>query len=275
MRPFEKNRIITTKYTVPVKDPENRPERPFRIAVLADLHDHRFPDGGEDLLAGIQAAKPAAVLCAGDMVTARDGRYAYEHAEELICRIAQKYPVYLSDGNHELRMRELPENYEHAYEKYVSRIEQAGAVILYNKRVNVTACGMRIALTGYGQPLRTYNRIHPVPITSADLEERLGKPDPSRFNLLLAHYPDPFEAYAQWGADLTLSGHVHGGIIRLPLIGGLVGSSLKPFPKYDKGCFEDGEKKMIVSAGLGCHTIPIRFLNPPELVVITVRSIES
>ncbi len=270
MRLFEKERIITTEYQVPLKDRDNLPDHPFRIAVLADLHDHVFPDGGADLLERIRAARPAAVLCAGDMVTARDGKYEFGHAAELICRIADRYPVYLSDGNHELRMRELPQNYENAYERYTEKIESAGAKVLYNRTVHVTVCGMRIALTGYGQPLKTYNRLHPVHLTLADLEERIGEPDPSRYNILLAHYPDAFEAYMQWGADLAIAGHVHGGIVRLPFIGGIVGSGLTPFPKYDKGCYKHGDGSMIVSAGLGCHTIPIRFCNPPELVIAKI-----
>ena len=270
MNPFEKNRIVTREYTVPVTDKANLPDHPFRVAVLSDLHDHVFPDGGRDLLERIEKARPAAVLCAGDMVTARDGRYELDHAQELVCTIARKFPVYLSDGNHELRMRELPDNYDHVYEKYTQAIENAGAKVLYNQTVHIKVCGMKIALTGYGQPLCTYNRIHPAVLGVQDLEERIGKADPTRFNILLAHYPDPFEAYMQWGADLAISGHVHGGIIRLPFIGGVVGSGLKPFPKYDRGCYKQGKGAMVVSAGLGCHTIPIRFLNPPELVVIRI-----
>ena len=85
---------------------------------------------------------------------------------------------------------------------------------------------------------------------------------------MLAHNPAYFEAYASWGADLTLSGHVHGGIMRLPWLGGVLSTSLTLFPKYDGGEFRLGEKRMIVSRGLGSHTIPIRIFNPAELVAV-------
>ena len=78
-----------------------------------------------------------------------------------------------------------------------------------------------------------------------------------------------FDAYAGWGADLTLSGHIHGGIVRIPGIGGVISTSYRlVFPKYDGGYYEQNQKKMIVSRGLGSHTIPVRLFNPAELVVI-------
>ena len=85
---------------------------------------------------------------------------------------------------------------------------------------------------------------------------------------MLAHHPAYFDAYASWGADLTLSGHLHGGMIRLPFVGGLVSPQMRLFPKYDKGLYTKKGKKLIVSAGLANHTVNIRINNPPELVVI-------
>lgn len=270
MNLFEKERIRAVYYRIRQKDRFNLPSEPFRLALLADLHDHAFRDGGAQLLSLLEEARPAAVLSAGDLVTAREGKCRFAHAVRLIGQIAQRYPTYLADGNHELRMRELPQSYGGAYEKYRDGVERAGAQILYNRTVGLTVSGMRIALSGYGQPLCTYNRLRPVSLTKRDVEERLGRADETKYRLLLAHLPDAFEAYALWGADLTLSGHIHGGIIRLPFLGGVVGSGLVPFPKYDRGCFADGEHRMIVSAGLGGHSIPVRFLNPPELAVIEI-----
>ena len=91
------------------------------------------------------------------------------------------------------------------------------------------------------------------------------------FQILLAHNPDYFPAYAAWGADLVLSGHLHGGVIRLPLLGGVISPRLHLFPHYDGGKFTCGNSTMIVSRGLGMHTIPFRFNNPGELVDITIR----
>ena len=81
------------------------------------------------------------------------------------------------------------------------------------------------------------------------MEKLVGKPQPGEYHILLAHFPRYFPTYAAWGADLTLSGHNHGGIIRLPGIGGLVGPDPGLFPKYDHGEFTIDGRKMIVSAG--------------------------
>ena len=103
------------------------------------------------------------------------------------------------------------------------------------------------------------------------LREKFGIPDPEAFHILLAHNPVYFDTYAAWGADLTLSGHLHGGIIRIPGIGGLITPQAQLFPKYDRGLISVNGKYMVVSAGLGEHTVPIRIFNPPQLILITVE----
>ena len=100
------------------------------------------------------------------------------------------------------------------------------------------------------------------------LASLIGRPDPDSFHILLAHNPDYFPRYAEWGADLVLSGHVHGGIMKLPLLGGVISPSLRLFPKYDGGLFEERNSRMILGRGLGSHTIPIRVFNPGELIEI-------
>ena len=100
------------------------------------------------------------------------------------------------------------------------------------------------------------------------LQRLLGRPDPARVSLLIAHNPDFFEAYAEWGADLVVSGHVHGGLMRLPVLGGVISPAIRLFPVYDGGEFKKDKAVMILGRGLGTHTLPIRIFNPGELVVI-------
>jgi hypothetical protein len=100
---------------------------------------------------------------------------------------------------------------------------------------------------------------------------KLGK-CPEEFSILIAHNPDYFDDYARWGADLTLSGHIHGGLVRLPFLGGVLSPKLKLFPKYDYGYFETGGKRMIITGGLGAHNPKIRINNPPELVIVTMKT---
>ena len=107
----------------------------------------------------------------------------------------------------------------------------------------------------------------------SQIEDALGKCEqaPGLYNILLAHNPVYFKQYAAWGADLTLSGHLHGGIIRLPFIGGVITPQAKLFPKYDRGIFEKDGKYLVVSAGLGEHTVPVRIFNPPQLICIEIK----
>jgi predicted MPP superfamily phosphohydrolase len=88
---------------------------------------------------------------------------------------------------------------------------------------------------------------------------------------LLAHTPTKLDAYSEWGADLVLSGHMHGGMIQVPFIGGLLSPEVELFPKYDKGYFISNETHMILSAGLGNGVFPLRILNKPELCLVTLK----
>ena len=105
-----------------------------------------------------------------------------------------------------------------------------------------------------------------------DIISIVGENDKKLMNLMIAHNPIYFPSYKQWGADLVLSGHIHGGIIRIPGIGGLLSPDCTFFPKYDGGMFSEDGATMIVSRGLGTHTIPIRIFNPGELVCVDIHS---
>ena len=103
------------------------------------------------------------------------------------------------------------------------------------------------------------------------MNECLTLKDRSCFQILMAHNPEYFRTYRRWGADLVLSGHVHGGIVRLPFFGGVISPRVRLFPQYDGGHFTKENKDLIVSRGLGSHTIPFRLWNPGELVEIELK----
>lgn len=96
----------------------------------------------------------------------------------------------------------------------------------------------------------------------------LGMADSGRFQILMAHSPMFFDAYAQWGADLTLAGHFHGGTIRIPGLGGLMTPQYQFFLPYCAGDFEKNEHRMIVGRGLGTHSVNIRLGNRPQLMAV-------
>ena len=139
---------------------------------------------------------------------------------------------------------------------------------LVNARVMLSEYGVEIC--GAQIDRVYYKRFKAQPMEQGYLAGILGKADESMYTILLAHNPDYFPQYAAWGADLVLSGHVHGGMMRLLILGGVVSPAFKFFPKYDGGIFKQGKSTMILSRGLGMHTIPIRIFNPGELISLII-----
>lgn len=240
------------------------------IVLLSDLHNKSFGRGNEKLKAAIDGIAPDKILMAGDIYTAAKNESG-QIAEELVCYLAGKYPVYYGNGNHEHKTRLHPDVFGNIYENYSRKIRQAGVRHLVNEKVELPADHMVI----YGSEIdRTYfAKMKTVRMEDFYMEEMLGKADQERFNVLIAHNPDYFESYAKWGADLVVSGHVHGGLMKLPVLGGVINPAFRLFPQYDGGRFEQNGSVMILSRGLGTHTLPIRIFNPGELVVIRCKTV--
>ena len=258
-------------------DPACMPDTSFSAAVISDLHDGTSAEFLRDLAQALREERPALVLCTGDQVTARDGRCRMSQALRFLMAVSGRYPLYCIDGNHERRLDENRRSYGDAYDVYTEKLKKAGAHLINNRSEYIRQNGMLLRISGYSPGLNCYRRTCRKTITEEMILEKLGPcENDGAFQILLCHIPDDFPSYARWGADLTLSGHVHGGIVRLPLLGGIFGSTLRPFPKYDRGLYTTNDgRKMIVSAGLGSHTIPLRINNPRELIVLKFRGRES
>lgn len=263
-----KIRMKVSHYKIKVANPENQPKQPFSVVVLADLHDGTLGEKNQELLQEIRKADPKMILSAGDLVVAKAGRPATASAVELLGELTRRYPVYCVNGNHESRMGRNPDTYGDSYEKYIQEIRSLGVHFLNNSKRGVQINGMKITLFGYELDWKYYCHGPGPQMPVEEIREKLGDPMEGSFNLLLAHHPGYFPAYAEWGADLTLAGHYHGGMVRLPKLGGVISPGWMLFPKYDHGSYAMDGKRMIVSAGLGSHTIKLRINNPPELVVL-------
>ena len=244
----------------------------LRAVFLSDFHNHSLQYGKNDLLKVIEELKPAFVLCGGDILTAKAGRVKTDHAKELMNRLADTYPVYACMGNHELRLRTNRSVYKDEWDEYQAELDAAGVHSLDNRNESLTIGRQTFRIAGFTLPDEAYDRIGRKKPDSAEIAGVLGNEgEDGEYSILLAHHPDYLKIYSEAKADLVLSGHVHGGMVRLPLLGGAIGATYIPFPKYDHGSFTEGGTRMIISAGLGSHTIPIRFNNPPELVVLDFR----
>ncbi len=259
---YDSNRFVVVRHEIR----DRRISGHYRVVFLSDLHNKQYGRDNARLLQAIEEAQPDAVLVGGDMINGRPGE-KLEKAVSLLRSLKDKYPVYYANGNHEHRLKLYPETYKDAAEKYEAELAGLGIVPMVNSHVQLPEVGLVI----YGSEIdKYYYKRFTVPeMPPSYLPELLGRPDPAAFTVLLAHNPDYFPGYAQWGADLVLSGHVHGGIVRVPVWGrGILSPNVRFFPKSDGGVFRENHSTMILSRGLGMHTIPFRLFNPGELIVI-------
>jgi len=257
-------RIRISHYSIHLSRYGLKADRPFCAAVLADLHNRVYRSGIGAVVDAVRSADCELVLSAGDLVVMKAGHFATDQALALIGKLARKCPVYTANGNHETRMsRLMPEEYA----RYTEALRKRGAVNLVNEAGRVTLHGVDLNIAGLELERMYYKHSRGRVLEAGLIREKVGEPQEGAFNILLAHHPRYFEAYAD-GADLALAGHLHGGIVRLPLIGGVVSPDPALFPRYDHGYYTSGRSSMIVSAGLGTHTINLRINNPPELVLV-------
>ncbi len=262
------NRFVIVPYEIRSK----KIKKKYTIVMLSDLHDKSYGKRNEKLIRAVADCHPDSVMAVGDLYTSKEGS-SFDNALALMEALAKRFPVYAANGNHEHKTAENPGPFHHMYERYKAKLEEYGVVTLVNSRlrlpqVNVNVCGLQIA--------RSYFRHFRQKEMPADYVESLvGPADRDSFQILLAHNPVYFAEYADWGADLVLSGHMHGGIIRLPYLGGVASPSIGLFPRYDGGRFSQGESTMVLGRGLGTHSIPVRMWNPGELVVVTLLPANS
>lgn len=256
---FTHYHLVTTTYDVESKVHNGE----FSFVVLSDLHQCRYLINNKKLIRSIRKQKIDAILIAGDMVNKHtdSSNTKVIRVLDFLRECTEIAPVYYANGNHEIRMTD-PESYERA-------IRDAGCIFLKNTSVLTEDGRIRI----YGLDIIKEKYRSKIALTSEEITSLMGvRPENKKeYTVLLAHSPRFFEAYADWGADLTLSGHLHGGIVRLPMIGGILEPGYRLFPRYDSGIFDENGKKMIVSRGLGSHGIIFRFLNPPELVIVHLK----
>ena len=159
------------------------------------------------------------------------------------------------------------------FQQYFGQLKRSGIRVLNNQSCKITICGTLVRISGLELPLSSYKKGKKPHLEKDFIKRHLGAaPDADgRLQILLAHHPAFAEQYADWGADLTVCGHNHGGLICIPGLGSVVSPQFMLFPKYDAGEFCVHGRKIYISRGLGTHTFHIRIFNRAELVVITVN----
>ena len=253
--------------------------RDLNLIFLSDLHNRVYGEKNEPLLQAIRNEKPDLILIGGDMLVGKEDA-SYDIALDFTSQLPEIAPVLYATGNHEQRIREKPEIYQAAYADYRQQLKDRGVLFLENGSCRIEAGTVLLEISGVELPSASYKKLKKLPIQASDIAEYLHKDsvsvtEDSVYRILLAHNPAYMNAYKGWGADLILSGHLHGGVMRLPGIGGVITPQAFLFPKYSGEMTKEGEQTIIVSRGLGTHTINIRLFNQPEVVSICLKRSEN
>ncbi len=241
-----------------------------KLVFLSDLHGQRFGEGNRKLIEKIREAKPDYLLIGGDMMTVKPWLAPdFSALEELLSAFSGEVPIYYADGNHEERMQERKEQYPGWDEQFRKLLSSYQLTYLKNEKIRLRKGRDHLSLYAYSFSGEQYRKFRLPALTKEEITERLGPSD--GFSVVLAHTPHYFRSFADWGADLVLSGHNHGGTIRLPLVGGVMTPQFFFFSRYAYGQISDGRHREIISAGLGTHSINIRLFNRPEVVSVRLR----
>ena len=270
---YETDSLEITKYEI---ENEKIPKEfdNFKIVQISDLHNKSFGKGNKRLLEKIDSQNPDIVVITGDLVEGDNKNF--DVALNLIDELLKKYKVYHIIGNHE--QKSLIKKYKELYETYFEKLSEKPIINLNNEKIKIEKDGKSINIYGLIIPLEYYPYFFKnyknknMQLKQDFINNKLGEINIDEYNILLAHTPFFFEDYEKYGVDLVLAGHVHGGIIRLPKVGGLLSPNREFFPKYDFGKYIKNNTTMLLSKGLGGSKVLIRFACKPEIVSITLKS---
>ncbi|MCL2068606.1 MAG: metallophosphoesterase family protein [Oscillospiraceae bacterium] len=225
--------------------------------LLSDLHETRHGKGQNRLIRRIKAEVPDIILMAGDML---DEYRSFASAAELLRGLAD-IPMFFVCGNHEYRVRNI------GY--HLAAMKKLGVNIMNDRHETIEIKGQALLIAGADDPGRT--RIQPGYIGAAAMKKSFSHlKDDGGLKILLAHRPELIGRYAQYPFDLVVSGHAHGGQIRIPFLNIGLYSHGEIFPKYSSGVHRIGKCRMAVSRGLSVFPLLPRIFNPPEIVSITL-----
>lgn len=242
-------------------DKLNQKYNNYKIMLLTDLHNR---DITEKLVKIVNEENPNIIVMSGDMINEKvDGFDNFFN----LCEELKDKTVYYVFGNHEENMSDEKQN------EFIEKIkEKTNVILLNNDKVELDDS---FTIYGFSHQVKYYLASTKEKIDLNYIEERIGKIDINKFNLLISHDPLLYNLYSEYGFDMVLSGHLHGGIINIPFVGGLLSPDFTFFPKYYKGVNKIGNTNLVISRGLGYgYMIPIRVFNRGEVVIINLMKNE-
>lgn len=229
----------------------------LRIVELSDLHGRSFGRDNAALLQKIADAKPDLICICGDLF---DENSDHSMLPPLLRSLVAIAPTYYVTGNHEWQLENLSD--------LLSELRSLGVTVLQNDYRILEKDGQRLVIAGVDDPCGPYDQKTPEELVS---EIRASEGEDACI-VMLAHRNDTIDLWASLGVDLVLTGHCHGGVIRIPFVGGVFGSHRTLFPKYDAGLFEQDGTQLYVGRGLGYTNVHFRLFNRPHLPVLVLQS---
>ena len=260
---YEKNHFVAEELRI--TSPKIYREK--KLVFLTDVHDKEFGPSNERLLYAVRRLSPDAILIGGDLMVSK-GRGRLDASFRLMKGLSDLAPVYYSLGNHEMRLREEREVYGSQFDRLLDKARQLGIHMLIDEKA---ALDEDTDVWGIDLPRVCYKKLFlekPEKMPEGYLQQKLGRADGERFQILLMHLRRYFSEARQWGADLSLAGHFHGGTVRIPGLGGLMTPQYLFFLPWCAGTFLEEGRVMAVGRGLGTHSINIRFNDLPQLLSI-------
>ena len=228
----------------------------LRIVELADLHGRVFGRGSRRLLAAVRRAEPDLICIDGDLFDEHTDLAMLPPLLRGLCAIA---PVYYVTGNHEWRVPGL--------RGILAQMRACGVTVLQDDWRVLRRGEDALIVAGTDDPCGPAERKTPAELI-ADIRAEAGE---AAFLLLLTHRNDQLPQWSALGVQAVLAGHCHGGVVRLPFVGGLFGTDRRLFPAWDAGLYRQGETALYVSRGLGYTNVHFRLFNRPEVAVIVLR----
>lgn len=257
---YENNKLQISNYNI-INDSIPNDFNNYKILQISDFHNTKSKILTKDLIKEIKKQNPNIIVLTGDIIDSR--KIDINIAINFIKEINDIAPIYFISGNHEANINN--------YQEFQDKLKENNVIILDNKVQILEMNESKINLIGIDDPMMKHSPYESdEDIVNSEL--KLIDYYKKNYSILLSHRPELFETYVNNDIDLVLSGHSHGGQIRIPFIGGLVAPNQGLFPKYTSGKNENNKTTMIISRGIGNSILPFRINNRPELIIITLNN---
>ena len=234
----------------------------IKIVLISDLHSTIYGKDQTILIDMIKNINPDLIVLSGDIF---DDIVPMTGTQLLLKGIVGIAPIYYVTGNHEY--------FTYNIQAIREELTSYGVIILSDNYTIIEINKNEIVVAGIEDPDKKYYET-PNYNQNDSMENAFRELDEiSLYKILIAHRPEMIDDYKKYSFDLILSGHAHGGQVRIPYImNGLYAPNQGFFPKYAGGMYTHGNLIHIISRGLSVNPKLPRIFNPPELVVIIVEA---